>query len=428
MSECEHGSVSKRARQLIKPPLGYIQHLVKALDNQYHPISNPKGAVLCAVAENKLCSQMLMEKLSVITRDAPPHLLNYTSTFGLPSFRTALSNFMADYLFDGTVVDPANLVVASGCVALLVSLSLLLFDEGDAVLIPAPYYPAFDNDFLNFANVKVLPVHGQHSSDSRPFGVLTMESLELGLAAADRPVKAILLTNPSNPLGTLYSEDELRTVIDFCRNHKLHLIMDDVYALSMLVENQANYVSVVNMLHNELGDYVHILWSFSKDIGASGFRVGVLYTQNKSLLAAMGSTNDAMMASNFTQYAMQQLIADRSFVDSYLKTNSERLRLSYDLLSNSLKNHHVRILPAQGAIFAFTDFSYYLDEPSFEAERRFFELLDSKGVLLTPGHSCHCLVPGYFRFCYAFVQIEGLQEGIRRIIDVLQGIEQGRLR
>lgn len=427
-------TVSNRARKLInKTPLPYIEAVISSMANQWDAVERPGGDILLAVAENKLCAEILHDKVfSALQEDSVKsrkEVMNYTSSCGLPSFRSSLSRFLGQYVFNGHVPNPDHLIVGAGCVSGLVTLSLLLFDDHDSVLIPAPYYPAFDHDFMNFGHVHVQAIHG-NPSDLRPFGQLSVDALQAAYSTALaglRPPKAVLLSNPCNPLASLYSEEELLMVSNWCREKNLHLIMDEIYALSLFpnsntTRKEKEFVSIVSLLQNVLGDHVHWLWSFSKDFGGSGLRAGVLYTQNRSLLKAASATNDAMMMSNLTQLAFQSIIDDDEFVKHYLRTNSERLFSSYSLLQSTLLSLNVHVLPAQGAIFAFADFSLYLDENSYEGERKLFDHFRKHGVILTPGESCRCPCPGYFRICYAFVQEEGLKEGLRRLATALEAI------
>lgn len=461
-----HPTVSFRARKLIAPPLPYISKLIEQLDNQYHPEANPEGSILLCTAENKLCSDLLFRKISHVTQTLPPYILNYTTCSGLKGFRHEISKFFTQYLFKGHYVNPDHLFVGSGCVALLTSLSLNLFDHNDSVLIPVPYYPAFDHDFLNFAGVHVLPIFGEQIEDevigsssagvfeapegSNPFGYLTENALENAYNDAimsNNPPKAILLTNPNNPIGYLYTERELRTVIAFSKKKGIHLILDEIYALSVFPEysqfeingaiareeskyvveqdeGRLRYRSIVELVDGDLGDFMHFVWSFSKDFAASGLRVGVLYTQNQSLLSAMSATNEPMMSSNLTQYTFQCILHDRTFLHNYFAINSERLHQSYCYLKHFLEQElDVRVLPAaQGAIFAFCDFRKYVDPQNmtYLGEYELFEKIIKKAkIVLTPGESCHCPIPGFFRVCYAFVTFEALIVGLARLKEAL---------
>lgn len=446
-------SLSKFAQAITaSPPLPYIKKVIQYLPSQYDEKERPDGKILLCTAENKLLSPTILQKIQDIfsQQPIPPAVLNYTSSTGLPSLRQKLSQFLSDNLFQRSVtIDPNHLVVGAGCVAMLTSLSLLLLEEGDAVLIPSPYYPAFDHDFFNFAHAVVCPIHGtQTGNPSQPFGVVTEEALETAYLAAQRRgrrPRAILLSNPNNPLASLHTLTEVRATLRFLDSHpELHLIMDEIYALSVfpaysldtpltLLEGEGEsamptrFVSVVELMGGRLGDRVHVVWSFSKDFAVSGLRVGVLYSQNQALLAAMPACNEPMMASNLTQYCLEQMLADETFVQSYLAANRQALHTSYEFLVSELCTVHVPVLPAHGAIFAFADFRHYLSQSGtlstsegFAEELALFEFLADEGVILTPGESCQCPLPGFFRICYAFVPLSALTIATQRLRSALR--------
>ena len=433
--------VSSRAKRLTDPPpLPYIQKVIQYREEQYDEKHNPSGKILLCVAENKLCTELLQNKLSTLLREQslPNYLFYYTSCAGLPSFREEISKFFKEYIFRGCEVNPNNLFVGSGCIAMLTSLSIHLFEDNESVLIPVPYYPAFDHDFFNFANVHVQPIHCANPDASNLFGYITEDSLDQAYSNAEKnghPPRAVLLSNPNNPMGLVYSKEELQCVVKWTSRRGLHLIMDEIYALSVFPSHQAlpgqpqepeeqeRFVSAVELLEGRLGDHVHIVWSFSKDFGGSGLRVGVLYSQNRELLAAVGATNDSMMASNLTQFCMESLIKDEAFLRSFLQTNSTRLFSSYSFLSTFLTEElGVRLVrPVRGGIFIFADFRRFLREESFAAESELFERLAEGGVVFTPGHSCHCPLPGFFRICYAFVPLETLRVACGRLRELLLG-------
>ena len=192
-------------------------------------------------------------------------------------------------------------MISAGCTGLLVELSVLLFERGDSVLIPAPYYAAFDPDFKNVGGVQTVPVWPLGEPDlnatanSRILDNLTdgalEESYERSLKAGHTP-KALLIVNPGNPTGVIYTDEQLMTAVHFTRRHKIHLIVDEIYALSVY-DSPRPFKSIVALLDNELGNHVHVLWGLSKDFGASGLRVGVLCSKNAQLLKAFSSMNMA---------------------------------------------------------------------------------------------------------------------------------------
>jgi aspartate/methionine/tyrosine aminotransferase len=516
----------------------YVQKLIKyrGSPDEFDPVKCPSGKILLCTAENRLTVMELFAKISsifstihtkiqetsenekekteesansgaaavdkVYNPELPLYVMNYTSSLGLPSVRGTVASFLEEYLFHNSVtISPSNLVLGAGCLAMLTSLSLLLFEPGDSILIPIPYYPAFPSDFLNYANVVVFPIdcHPYDSTDENPFGSITMAALDKAYenaVAAGHPPKGVLLSNPNNPLGTFWTAGEIMLVVGWIKDKRnMHLIMDEIYAFSVFPqycsfptteesqqtteksENTSDrsdqppgikyniyeaksfddlslssnitqpsftpigattvtsatsssassstvpverFISAVELLQGSLGDYIHFVWSFSKDFGGSGLRVGCLYTQNASVLAAIATTNDTMMASNLTQYAFQQLLLDRSFLNSFLKLNSERLYESYCYIKNKCTELHIPLVePVKGGIFVYADFRYY-EIKTFEDERIFFEVLAEKvGVILTSGESCACPFPGFFRICYAFVPLSTLKVAMSRLSEYL---------
>lgn len=95
-----------------------------------------------------------------------------------------------------------------------------LADAGASVLIPAPYYPAFDNDLK--AKCDLLPLPFNLDEDSNVAEQLTREAAEA--AQRGNPVKALLVTNPNNPLGTIYREDTVREMILWCLGNEVHYV------------------------------------------------------------------------------------------------------------------------------------------------------------------------------------------------------------
>jgi aspartate/methionine/tyrosine aminotransferase len=329
---------------------------------------------------------------------------------------------MTRYIFGGYECKPENIVCGPGVTALLHHLSLLLFESGDSILIPAPYYPAFVKDFSNLGTVVTHDViHLPISDDDTSWlnKCWTNESLDDAYRKAidsGHLPKAVLLTNPNNPTGVVSSKEDLLSLIEWCKSKQIHLIADEIYALSVFEEDQ-KFVSVVELLENNLGDHVHVLWGLSKDFGASGLRLGVIYSQNQTLLRAMGYITDAYQVSTLVQVQAATFLSDDSFLERYISENRKRLRASYEILKKGLEEvADIQLVAPSGAgVFAFADCRLLLAEKSFVAERELTNWFIEHGVVLTPGEACHCPVPGFFRICFAWVEPDALREAVKRI-------------
>ena len=216
-------------------------------------------------------------------------------------------------------------------------------------------------------------------------------------------------------------------------------------------------------MENDLGNDLHMLWALSKDFGASGFRVGVLYTQNKHIIRAMGNLNIFSSVSHPMQIMVSEMLKDETFVDSYLSTSRNLLQRSYNVVVKSLEEMNIPYIPAKAGIFLYCDFSSVLpptksddnggnvkeknvtckgddfyesnsDIMTYKAERQLSSvLLKCIRLVMTPGECQRDINPGMFRICYAYVSIDVLIIGMKRLKEFIyhirnkgwEGIDQG---
>ena len=98
-------------------------------------------------------------------------------------------------------------------------------------------------------------------------------------------MKAIILSSPGNTSGEVFDADLIHSIVSWARSKEIHMIFEEIYAPSVFAKNP-KFVSVAEVLRNELGDDVRIIWSSSSDFCASGLRVGVLYGQKEDITRA----------------------------------------------------------------------------------------------------------------------------------------------
>ena len=315
--------------------------------------------------------------------------------------------------FLGRAIVADELAVLAGAGAILEQLFYAIADPGDGVLVPTPSYAGFWSDLETRDELRIIPVPTSSASGFR----LTTDDLDRALASADRPVKALLFTNPDNPLGRVATREQLLEILAWSERADIHVVFDEIYALSVFGERP--FVSAAS-LHDSLGDRAHVVWAFSKDFGASGLRCGVLLSENLGVLRAVDGLSYWAACSGDTQHLLGRLIGDRPFVDDYLAQMRGRLRQTYAGVVAALDAHGIAQVPAEAGIFLLCDLRRFLDEPSFEAEDRLWRrIFDEANVNLTPGSACRIAEPGFFRLCYAAVAAEAALEGIARIGRVL---------
>lgn len=167
------GTISKRAEKLRAPHIDYLTNHIRCIYDPYSADTNPKGGIPLAVAENKLCTEMLVDQFNSFKVPFTHDMMHYTDGTGSHELKTCLASFLSTYVFQGCDILPEQLIISSGCTALLYQLSILLFERGDSVLVPTPFYPAFVKDFLNIGGVSIAPVLTEF-----PWNNITVENLQ----------------------------------------------------------------------------------------------------------------------------------------------------------------------------------------------------------------------------------------------------------
>ena len=145
---------------------------------------------------------------------------------GTEPLRAALADLMRATFLEGSACDPAHMVVSSGCSAVLDNLFYCLGDAGGSVLIPSPYYPAFDNDLEAKCLLRPVPVP-LAGLDGSASGESIAAQLDAAAAAAEEagaPVCALLVTNPNNPLGTVYPPAVVEAMVRWCLANCVHYV------------------------------------------------------------------------------------------------------------------------------------------------------------------------------------------------------------
>lgn len=167
------GEISSRGQSALSPPIPYLSNFLVCLQNPCDPARNPKGHIPMCVAENRLVLDMLAERfMQVGTATATfsdSSVYCYNSFLGMPVAREAAAYFLArrflypddpDLAPDVALqhVHPNHVALGAGGAALLSNLFFLLGETGDACLIPAPYYAAFENDMNLVAGVQPVGI------------------------------------------------------------------------------------------------------------------------------------------------------------------------------------------------------------------------------------------------------------------------------
>lgn len=381
-----------------------IAVFLEASANEYDPtVSNNNGSLVMLVAENKLMLPRLAAQMEHVLREntsLPSWIFTYGHMGGQADFKNVLAKLHSHWIAAPVASD--YLRIQAGAGSILDQLAYLLGDNGDAVLTVGPAYPAFSADVSVHGNMTLIV------ADLEPPYIPTRQALEQAHHEAQRQghrPRILLLCQPHNPTGIVYSPETMRDMIDWALARDMHVVSDEIYALSVFpgvtMTSAADVMYEKNVNRERyMGDYVHIVAGLSKDWGMSGFRVGTLYTQNAQLLQALDAVGYYESVSQLTQYVLTRVFEDEVFVNAYIEENRQRLYETYRALVDALQLIDVSpVVPAQGALFAWVDFSKYLLKDQSE-EELWMELYNETKILFTTGKSCHGDKPGLFRIVY----------------------------
>ncbi|KAJ4714665.1 1-aminocyclopropane-1-carboxylate synthase [Melia azedarach] len=396
--------------------------------NPYDEVKNPKGIIQMGLAENQL-SFDLLESWLAKNPDAAGFKKDGQSIFrelalfqdyhGLPSFKKALVEFMSEIRGNKVTFDTNKIVLTAGATSANETLMFCLAEPGDAFLLPTPYYPGFDRDLKWRTGVEIVPIRCT-STNGFQITETALEDAYQQTQKRNLKVKGVLVTNPSNPLGTTMSRDELNLLIDFISEKNIHLISDEIY--SGTVFSSPGFISIMEILkdrnceNTEVWDRVHIVYSLSKDLGLPGFRVGAIYSNDDMVVAAATKMSSFGLVSSQTQYLLSALLSDKKFTKNYISENQKRLKRRHKKLVSGLEKAGISCLKSNAGLFCWVDMRHLLSSNTFEAEMGLWKKIvyDVK-LNISPGSSCHCTEPGWFRVCFANMSEDTLKLSMQRL-------------
>lgn len=341
----------------------------------------------------------------------------------------AMVKFMSEIRGNKVTFEAKNLVLTAGATSANESLIFSLADRGDAFLLPTPYYPGFDRDLKWRTEVEIIPIHCSSSNGFR----ITKPALDQAYQTAlkrNLNVKGVLVTNPSNPLGITLTRDELDLLVDFIDVKGIHLVSDEIY--SGTVFDSPSFVSITevltdrNLVGTDVWRRVHIVYSLSKDLGLPGFRVGAIYSNDERVVACATKMSSFGLVSSQTQYLLSAMLSDEKFATNYIVENQKRLKNRHGMLVRGLEGIGIPCLKSNAGLFCWVDMRHLLTANTFEAEIELWKkIVYEVGLNISPGSSCHCAEPGWFRVCFANMSEDTLNRAVQRLKSFLDSSRTG---
>ncbi|OEL13581.1 1-aminocyclopropane-1-carboxylate synthase 7 [Dichanthelium oligosanthes] len=396
-------------------------------EDSYDPVTNPSGVIQMGLAEN----QVSFDLLEAYLREHPEasdcgvgfrENALFQDYHGLKSFRMAMASFMETIRRGKARFDPDRIVLTAGATAANELLTFILANPGDALLVPTPYYPGFDRDLRWRTGVNIVPVHCVSDTGFQVTAGALQAAHDEAVVSGMR-VRGVVLTNPSNPLGTTIERAVLEDIVDFVARNDIHLISDEIYSGSVFAAPDLVSVAELVESHARRGDgaaiagRVHIVYSLSKDLGLPGFRVGVVYSYNDAVVATARRMSSFTLVSSQTQRTLAAMLSNAAFAAAYVGANRARLRERRDHMVAGLARAGLACLRgANAGLFVWVDMRPLLDEATVGGELRLWRQVVGEAKLnISPGSSCHCSEPGWFRVCFANMSLETLDVALQRL-------------
>jgi aspartate aminotransferase len=330
----------------------------------------------------------------------------YTPVTGIPALKQAIC--ARTTAVRGWTPKPSQVTVAIGAKHALFNLALALYEKGDEVIIPAPYWVSYPEQ-VKLVGAEPVVVQTDEASGFKM-------SPEAFAKAFTPRTKAVILCTPSNPTGSAYTESELRALLEVWKKSDSWLIVDEIYA--DLVYEGFKPVSSASILRDDAAamERLVIIDGVSKTYAMTGWRIGWSIAPDR--LAKALDMIQGQSTTNATAIAQHAAVAALTGPQE----DVEKMRVAFEKRRTAMVEG-LRSIPGvkcrmpEGAFYAFADCRSlygieYNGKPIASDEDVAFFLLEKAHVAAVPGGAFGA--PGYVRFSYATNE-ERIQNGIASI-------------
>ncbi|KAF2963107.1 hypothetical protein GQX73_g10470 [Xylaria multiplex] len=296
---------------------------------------------------------------------------------GSPRLKNALVSFLQSSFHAEKPVLEKELLILPGVGGVLDALAWSICNDGEGIIIPAPFWSGISQSAGERARAVLIPatyqsVEGYQGLDDLFNPEINKKALENALKQANKDnvkVRGVMLCNPHNPLGRCYPVETLKEFARFCGQHDLHLILDEVFAMSVY-DNPAvpDAVPFTSALALNLDDRInpqnfHVAYGMSKDFCAAGFRLGVLHSRNEGLITAISTISVLGWVPYVVQDLWANMLMDDAFRIGFMEKNRQILTEHSAILTTFLRKHNIPYYTKVNAgYFAWVNLERYLHD------------------------------------------------------------------
>ena len=332
---------------------------------------------------------------------------NYSHYMPVPGYLDLRQAISEKFKRDNNLsYQPNEIIISTGAKQSIANIVLAIVNQGDDVIIPAPYWVSYA-DLVKFIGGNIISPQAGLNQGFK----ITPAQLEDSIT---KKTKLMIFSSPNNPSGAMYSKEELRSLVNVLKKHpQVWVISDEIYEYISYGEKHVSMASFEGMKHR-----VATVNGLSKGFAMTGWRIGFMGAPETLVKAC------EKIQSQFTSGASS--IAQRAAISAVL-AGPEKVSYMVDdftirrkILGDILKRaKYLNFIDPDGAFYLFVDASNYLNKTYKTALDLCMAILDG-GVASVPGEAFG--LDGYIRFSYATSE-ENLKKAGERIIATLLSIK-----
>ncbi len=329
----------------------------------------------------------------------------YTAVPGTPELLEAVANKLKRE--NGLTYATNQIQTNNGAKHSLFNLFQALIDEGDEVIIPAPYWVTYP-ELVKYAGGTSVIIE---TTDENGFKI-TAEQLK---DAITPKTKLLVLTSPSNPTGAVYSKEELEALAEVLKDTNVLVASDEMY--EKLVFGDTQFVATAS-ISDDMFQRTITINGLSKSAAMTGWRFGYMASANTELISVMNKLQ-SQSTSNINSITQDAAIVG---LDGTIDKEVEEMRAAFEERCNEAVElfngvDGLSVVKPNGAFYLFVN----IKEVSNDSMQFCKDLLEAEGVAVVPGVGFGS--EGYFRFSFA-TDIETIREGVKRIEHFVQGLKK----
>ena len=308
----------------------------------------------------------LTNRLAEVAKEGPHQ---YALTWGAQNFREAVAKKQEH--FSGMKINPdAEIVVTCGSTEAMMAAMMSVCNPGDKVVIFSPFYENYGADtILSGAEPIYVPLKPP---------AFTFEAEELENAIKQKGVKALILCNPSNPCGKVFTREELLFIADLAKKYDIYVITDEVYEHIIYKPYEHVYMATLPGMRER----TITCNSLSKTYSITGWRLGYVIAPPE-IADRIKKVHDFLTVGAAAPL-MEAVVVGLQFEDSYYENLQKHYTHMKNLFTEGLKNIEIPFTEPQGAYYVLLNISEF----GYKSDLEFCEKLAQKvGVGAVPGSS-----------------------------------------